>query len=86
MEAKEFREEDEEEIEEVEAFSPIVTGPGETIEEQIIEADETTPRAIRNISTFEGPPLAESSYLDANGTPRPKKDQRFLQPAAEIRS
>ena len=34
---------DMEEIEEVEAFSPIVSGPGETIEEQIIEDDELTP-------------------------------------------
>lgn len=34
------REEDEEEIEEVEMFNPIVGGPGEIVEEHIIEDDE----------------------------------------------
>lgn len=32
--------EDDEDIEEVEMFNPIVKGPGETIEEQILEDDE----------------------------------------------
>jgi hypothetical protein len=35
----------EEEIEEVDAFSPLVGGPGEIIEEQILEDEATTPTA-----------------------------------------
>lgn len=33
------------EIEEVEMFSPLISGPGEIIEEQILEDDESTPTA-----------------------------------------
>ncbi|ATY62253.1 serine threonine kinase [Cordyceps militaris] len=40
QEEDEMAEEDEEEIEEVEMFNPIVRGPGEIVEEQIIEDDE----------------------------------------------
>lgn len=34
---------EEEEIEEVDMFSPVIGGPGEKIEEQIFEEDEPTP-------------------------------------------
>lgn len=36
---------DEEEIEEVDAFGPVVGGPGEIIEEQILEDEAMTPTA-----------------------------------------
>lgn len=37
--------EEEEEIEEVDAFGPVIGGPGEIIEEQILEDEATTPTA-----------------------------------------
>ena len=43
QEEDEDRVPEEEEIEEVDGFTPIVTGPGEKIEEQVIEDDEPTP-------------------------------------------
>jgi hypothetical protein len=67
-----IQEEDEdyedEEIEEVEAFSPIVSGPGETIEEQIIEADETTPKAYMHSPTAKETPRLSQ---EMNGSPSP---------------
>ncbi|KAJ4855002.1 protein kinase domain-containing protein [Trichoderma breve] len=40
--------EEEEEIEEVDAFGPVIGGPGEIIEEQILEDEATTPTAERH--------------------------------------
>ncbi|KAH7369458.1 MAP/microtubule affinity-regulating kinase [Plectosphaerella cucumerina] len=42
---QEEEEDDEEYIEEVENFAPVVRGPGELVEEEIIEEGETTPTA-----------------------------------------
>ncbi|KAH7312632.1 hypothetical protein B0I35DRAFT_356266 [Stachybotrys elegans] len=53
-------EDDDEEIEEVETFSPIVRGPGEKIEEQIIEADEDS--AAEPVT----PKASEAPALDKN--------------------
>lgn len=43
QEEDEGMDEEEEEIEEVDMFSPVIGGPGETIEEQIFEESEPTP-------------------------------------------
>lgn len=42
---EEEEDDDEDYVEEVDNFAPVVTGPGERVEEQIIEEGETTPTA-----------------------------------------
>lgn len=60
---------EEEPIEEVERFTPVVTRPGETVEEQIIESDEPTPTKDVTTPTPEHKPL----HLSAD-TPAPKAE------------
>lgn len=57
-------EEDEEDIEEVDMFSPVIGGPGETIEEQIFEDGERTP-------TTPTPATEHQRQLDLAGSVTP---------------
>ncbi|KAG7059446.1 hypothetical protein JMJ77_0006809 [Colletotrichum scovillei] len=57
IQEEEEGEEAEEEIEEVDAFSPVVGGPGERIEEQIIEDSETEALAEQANEEEDAPPV-----------------------------
>ncbi|EGR51143.1 uncharacterized protein TRIREDRAFT_120391 [Trichoderma reesei QM6a] len=63
---------DEEEIEEVDAFGPVVGGPGEIIEEQILEDEATTPTAEVHSPSAISPRNTISSRINI---PRAKENE-----------
>lgn len=60
---------EEEAIEEVDGFTPVVTGPGETVEEQIIESEEPTPTGDATTPTPE-----QKTFAPAADPPTSKDD------------
>lgn len=59
---------EEEAVEEVDRFTPVVIRPGETVEEQIIEAEEPTP--TKELVT---PTPEQKTFPSENNTPTPKE-------------
>jgi serine/threonine protein kinase len=55
-----------EEVEEVEAFSPLIRGPGETIEEQIFEEGDDEETALEEKSRKEGMKTAVPAKVEAS--------------------
>lgn len=64
---------EEEAIEEVDGFTPVVTGPGETVEEQIIESEEPTPTGEATTPTPEQKTFAPTADSPASKDDVPKE-------------